>query len=235
MITRTTTTILLADNSPDMRHGIRQSLQAEGYHVIDTDNARSALRLARYKRPDIIILDALLHDMSGYELCTHLRTLPIIMDVPILFLGVYHNADNIAQALDCGGDDYLRKPFAMNELSARIRALLRRATHRQFEPVPTLYLEESNYSVQINKRKVALTPTEFSLLDHLCENPATHHTANSLLETLWEYPPGGGDTALVRNHIRNLRRKIEDNPDQPKIIVSFHGRGYTINARVVNN
>ena len=72
------------------------------------------------------------------------------------------------------------------------------------------------------------------MLDYLCKHPADLHTANDLLEKLWNYPPGGGDTALVRNHIRNLRRKIETNPDYPEIVVSLHGRGYTINAQVVD-
>lgn len=235
MKTRPPLTILLADSDADVRHVVRQALQTEGHYVLDADSARSALRLARADRPDMIILDATLHDMGGFELCTRLRALPFVTDVPILFLGRQHSANHVAQALDCGGDDYLRKPFIMSELHARVRALTRWTQRRRVKARATLHLELNTTTVRVNNRRVSLTPTEFNLLVHLCDNPSTHHTAHSLLESLWRYPPGGGDTALVRNHIRNLRLKIEDDPDHPQIITSQHGRGYTINARVAKN
>ncbi len=234
MTKRTDITILLADNDNDIRDAMVQGLRNQGYHVIEANNARAALELARHNRPDVLLLDLGLPDMSGFELCARMRALPFVNDVPILFLGTENDAEHVAQALDCGGDDYIRKPFAMSELIARIRALIRRSISRRFPILTTLHLEVDNYSVVVNKRRIALTPTEFSLLDFLCADPSQHHTANSLLETLWQYPPGGGDTALVRNHIRNLRRKIEEDPDHPRIIISLHGRGYTVNARVVH-
>ena len=179
----------------------------------------------------LIILDVTLPDMSGYELCTRLRAMPYADRTPILFLSGQHGAQHVAQALDCGGDDYLRKPFAMRELNARIRALLRRAKFD--EPAgsaPELRLSPADNSVEIDGRHIVLTRTEFQLLRYLCENANRHHTASQLLESLWNYPPGRGDTALVRNHVRNLRRKIEHDPDRPSIIISSHGRGYTVNA-----
>jgi len=178
----------------------------------------------------VIILDTSLSDMNALELCAHLRTMPFVDDTPILFLSINPSAQYAAQALDRGGDDYLRKPFATQELNARVRALLRRSPGRH--PVASLHLEPELWEVQVNGRPVALTPTEFALLDYLCRHPHQHHTARRLLETVWEYHPGGGDTALVRNHIRNLRRKIEDDPDHPTIIVSTHGRGYHVHAHL---
>ena len=235
MVTRhqRTQTILAVDDDADARGTIGRALKREGHIVVEATDAQSALRLAREYRPDLIVLDIGLPDMSGFDLCGRLRTLPFITDVPILFLSCYQGANHVAQALEAGGDDYMRKPFAAQEFSARVRALLRRSPARQDTRHPTLLLNSVNYSVRVNERQIELTPTEFGLLDFLCSDPADYHSANQLLEKLWQYPAGGGDTALVRNHIRNLRRKIEIDPDHPSIIISLHGRGYTVQADVV--
>jgi DNA-binding response OmpR family regulator len=225
--------ILAVENDTDLRATISGALKREGHHIIEAEDARTALQLAREHRPDVIILDFTLSDMNGFELCTHLRAMPFVDRTPILFVSEDPNAQCAAQALDCGADDYLRKPFAARELNARVRALLRRSPARKSQMPATLRLEVKTRAAWVNNRELELTPTEFGLLDHLCRQPSELHTANDLLEKLWGYPAGGGDTALVRNHIRNLRRKIENNPNHPGIIVSLHGRGYTINAQVV--
>jgi DNA-binding response OmpR family regulator len=225
--------ILAVENDTDMRATISDALEQEGHHIIEAEDAQTALQLAREHRPDIIILDFTLSDMNGFELCTHLRAMPFVDRTPILFVSEDPNAQCAAQALDCGADDYLRKPFATRELNARVRALLRRSPGRKSQMPVTLRLEVDSRAAWVDSRELELTPTEFGLLDHLCRQPAELHTANDLLEKLWGYPSGGGDTALVRNHIRNLRRKIENNPGHPGIIVSLHGRGYTVNAQVI--
>ncbi len=226
-------TILAVENDSNVRTMICSSLQGEGHRIIEAQDAQTALQLARKHHPDIIILALMLSDMSGYELCTRLRALPFVDSTPILFVSENSNATSAAQALQCGADDYLRTPFATRELNARVRALLRRSPGRGHVGPTTVYINSDRQTVWINSRDIELTPTEFGLLDYLCRRASDLHTANDLLEKLWNYPPGGGDTALVRNHIRNLRRKVEDNPDYPEIIVSLHGRGYTINAPVV--
>jgi DNA-binding response OmpR family regulator len=226
-------TILAVESDQHIRTTIAQVLKHEGYQVIEAAEARTALRLARECRPDVIITDATLPDMTGMEFCTRLRAMPFVNVVPILFLSVNPSAQYAAQVLDSGGDDFLRKPFAVKEFNARVRALLRRSPNQQQAKTQAmLRLQEEQYRVVINNRQVELTPTEYSLLEYLCAHPDEHFTAETLLQKIWHYPPGGGDKALVRNHIRNLRRKIEDNPDYPTIIVSLHGRGYTVNARL---
>lgn len=224
-------TVLAVGSDHDVCQTVSSALQNEGYDVIETQSAKYALDLVQQHRPSLIILDVTLPDMSGYELCTRLRAMPYTDRTPILFLSAQHGAQHVARALDCGGDDYLRKPFATREFNARIRALLRRAKFD--EPAgsaPELRLSPADNSVEVDGRHIVLTRTEFQLLHYLCENANEHHTASQLLESLWNYPPGRGDTALVRNHVRNLRRKIEHDPDRPSIIISSHGRGYTVNA-----
>jgi two-component system, OmpR family, response regulator MtrA len=228
-----TNTVLAIESDSNIRATIGHALKREGMLVIEAPDARSALHLAREHRPDVIILDTSLSDMTGMELCSRLRTMPFVNRTPILFLSFNQSAQYAAQILDAGGDDFLRKPFAARELNARVRALLRRSPGKKSVALPSLHLDGENYSVVVDNRRVELTPTEYSLLEYLCIHPDDHHTASSLLEKIWRYPAGGGDKALVRNHIRNLRRKIEIDPDHPVIIVSLHGRGYAINARLI--
>ena len=224
--------ILAVDDDPDVRATIKRVLERDLHHIIEAPDGQSALRLAREHRPDVIILDVSLPDINGFELCTMLRGMPFVNDTPILFLSVHQNAQAVARALDCGGDDYMRKPFATRELTARVRALLRRTAPRAPGKIAVLQFVPDKTAVIVDGRTVTLTPTEFALLKYLCEHPDEHHSATTLLENLWKYPPKGGDTALVRNHIRNLRRKIEPDPEHPAIIVSAHGRGYAIGATV---
>lgn len=224
-------TILTVHGDSAARKVIGRTLAREGHAIIEAADGQAAIRLVRVHRPDIIILDTALPDVNSLELCTYLRTLPHVTHTPILFISERTGALYVAQALDSGGDDYLRLPFTSRELKARVRALLRRAERRgRRMALPALRLDASTHSAQIDDRNVQLTVTEYRLLAYLCQSPLRHHSAHDLLQVLWGYPPKRGDTALVRNHIRNLRRKIESDPEHPRLLVSLHGRGYLINA-----
>lgn len=226
------TRILAVDNDAEVLSTIGRALEREGYQTITAKDGLTALRLAREYRPALIILDIMMPGMNGFELCAQLRRMPLVEDTPILFLSVHMEADHVARALDSGGDDYLRKPFVARELMARVRALLRRTVRKSSQTGPTLALNPKTHVVMLDGTPVTLTPTEYDLLNYLSRHQAQHHTAETLLQVLWNYPPGTGDTALVRNHIRNLRRKIEQDPERPEIIVSLHGRGYAVHARI---
>ncbi len=222
------TTILIADHNPITLEKLEHSLERECYEVIGTQTANQVAVLARDHQPDLVLLDLELPEMNGLFLAHEIRSLPHLTHVPILFLS--GQRDHIVRALDAGGDDLIARPFAIQELLARIRALLRRS--RRMRSARSLMIDSNQRQVWVDQVNIDLTPTEFDLLAHLCEHENDYLTSEDLLQRVWRYPPGIGDTALVRNHIHNLRHKLEISPNRPQIIVSLHGRGYRINARV---
>lgn len=228
------TKILIVDNDLETQGMIEQFLYREGYQIIRAYTARDALMMVEEHTPDIFLINTFLPGgADGLTLCRRLRNNPRMVNAPIIFLTDMGARYAVADALEAGGDDYVRKPFAIRELAARIRAHLRRvAGALNNEGTPLLRIVPDTLTVYVNGRKVNLTQVEFDLLKFLCHTPHQLHTTETLLSDVWQYPRGAGDAALVRNHIRNLRRKLEEDPDRPAIIQSRHGRGYGIRARV---
>jgi len=225
--------ILVLEEDAATRNLIADALGHIDHQLIEAPDGQSALSLVRQHRPELIVLDGAVSDTNAYDLCSQLRNMPFASRALILFVSDDDNASQVAHALDAGADDYLRKLFAARELRARVDALLRRAPAAETrQSLPPLRLDPRRHSVTISGRQVRLTPTEFQLLEFLCKHQDDYHAAPTLLEKVWQYPPGTGDTALVRNHVRNLRRKIEPNPDLPEIVISLHGRGYSVRARL---
>jgi two-component system, OmpR family, alkaline phosphatase synthesis response regulator PhoP len=225
--------IFVVDDDTQMLGLIEQLLEREGYAVTTATTAQQVLDTIEDNLPDLIIIDAILPGMDGLKLCRQLRKNPKVAHLPVVFITGNDSPYTIAEALDAGGDDFIRKPFVMREFTARLRAHLRRVT--RIEPVddlPTIRIFPDMRTVLVDDREVDLTQVEFDLLKYLCHAPTKLHSTQDLLIHVWQYPPDAGDTALVRNHIRNLRRKLEDSPERPEIIQSRHGRGYTIKARV---
>lgn len=226
-------TILVADDEPIMLSMIEKLLRKEGHEIIKTTSAQGIVSELSQKLPDLLLIDVNLPDRNGLSLCRELRQQSEYDDMPIVFLtGAASSPDDVAEALNAGGDDYIRKPFAARELTARIRSQLRRAEARRHVSMPTLRLDTAHHIVYKDAEPIELTRVEFNLLYHMCKHPNVWQTTRDLLAEVWRYPGNVGDAALVRNHIRNLRRKIEPDPDHPQIIMSRHRRGYMIAARV---
>jgi DNA-binding response OmpR family regulator len=217
--------IAIASNDPHLFVQVEQALGLDPYEFIHATNSASLLLQLRNRQPAFVILDTTLQDMTGLLFCRQLRQKKLANRPTILYLSEDHSAEGIAEALDSGADDSLRKPFVDRELAARVRGHMRR---RQPQPTTMLVLQPDGNTVMVAGRKVELTRIEYQLIAFLSQTRGAHVTATELLQRLWNYAPGKGDTALVRNHIHNLRMKIEDDPDRPRFLISHHGRGYSL-------
>ncbi len=233
--------ILVVDDEPDLTWALRYSLSDEGYEVLIAQDGTEALAAVRQQRPDLIILDINMPGLNGLEVCRELRRDPALATVPILFLTVRDSLEDKVKGLDEGADDYLPKPFDLEELKARVRVLLRRA---QLVSGPQLAQQEQlsmievgevtldlrGRQVHIGEKKIPLTPTQFDLLHHFMLNPNEVFSAEQLLEEVWDYASGEGQRGLVRWHIKNLREEIEPDPSNPVYIRTRHGHGYVFAA-----
>lgn len=219
--------ILLVEDDAETRQMLSVILGTEGFSVLEAATAAEALKLAQ-SGPDLVILDWILPDVSGIEVCRRLRensTVPILM-----LTGRSDTADKVL-GLNIGADDYMAKPFEPGELIARVRALLRRASgwqsaqRRRTLCSGILRLEPESYEVYVRGKTVPFTRLEFNLLYCLVENAGKVLTRTDILKQVW----GEDEVIDVRGidaHIRKLRQKIEDNPDQPRQILSVYGVGY---------
>lgn len=224
--------IMIIDDDNEMLDMIEQLLTSEGHKALRATSAYDALKMVETNAPDLVIVDVNLPGMDGISLCRKLRSYTDMAETPIIFITGEDSSYSVVEALGAGGDDYIRKPFALRELAARVRAHLRRVTVRFNEELPMIRVYPDTYRVFVNDREVDLTRMEFDLLMYLCGSAEEWHSTRDLLSNVWNYPQGVGDAALVRNHIRNLRRKLEDTPERPAIIQSRHGRGYIIKANI---
>jgi two-component system, OmpR family, KDP operon response regulator KdpE len=227
---RNNPSILVIDDEPQILRAVRSGLLAQGYDVhIATDGAE-ALREATTHVPDMVVLDVMLPgEMNGLEVCRRLREWTT---VPILILSALGNEQQKVKALDLGADDYLTKPFGMDELTARVRAALRRSKTGAVAAAETPVFNSGSLCVDFGRRivsklggEIKLTPLEYDILKFLTLNPDRVVTHRQLLSTVWgsEY---SDDTQLLRVHVGNLRRKIEDDPGRPRMIVTEPGVGY---------
>jgi DNA-binding response OmpR family regulator len=219
--------ILIVEDDPNLLEALKYNILKEGYQVVTAVDGIQALEEARSEKPDVIILDVMLPGMNGFEVC---RVLSKEMSVPILILTARDDEVDKVVGLDMGADDYMTKPFGMRELLARVRALLRRVDN-QVAPAKTS-LKFGDISVDtahhvITKAGIVLnlTPKEFDLLVFLTKNKGLVFNRDQLLEKVWGYEYSG-DTRTVDVHIRWLREKIEDNPEEPVRLITVRGVGY---------
>ncbi len=222
--------ILIVDDDPDIRKVLRLLLQGL-YSVSEAADGAEAVRLIQeQKDTDLVILDVMMPGMDGYATCDALRA---YTNAPVLFLTAKSAEADRISAYRSGGDDFLSKPFSQDELLAKVTSLLRRYKEYRGKPDAALAIENLEVdfaarTVVSNGQPVALTDTEFSILEHLLRNRGTTVTAAELYEGVWKekFLPGSGNTVMV--HVLNLRRKIEENPSSPKIIRTVWGKGYQI-------
>ncbi len=220
------TTVLVVDDEPQIRRALRTSLEAHGYAVRTAANGEEALVAAAERAPDLVFLDLGLPDLDGTEVIRRLRA---FSDVPVIVLSVRdQQADKVA-ALDAGADDYVTKPFGMEEVLARLRAQLRRAQPE--EPAPALQ-RYGDLEVDLARRRVTLrgelvhlTPTEYALLEALVTNPGKLLTHQWLLRKVWGRGYGQ-ESHYLRVYVRALRRKLGDAAAAPALILTEPGVGY---------
>jgi DNA-binding response OmpR family regulator len=226
--------ILVVDDDPEVARSIEVSLRKH-YKVFVVYSGVEAIKEARRHPPDLIVLDVLMPDMDGLETCRQLRVDPALAEIPILFLTALGRPEDRVAGFRAGADDYLTKPFNLEELQLRIKAILRRMSGPILSPatqfkIRNLVLDRNSYQVTTDTKQAKLTPIEFDLLYHLMIYPDEVFTSERLLQEVWDYPSESGSPDLVRMHIKNLREKIEVDPRNPEYILTIPRRGYTIGS-----
>lgn len=221
--------ILIVDDDRPSVKMIGFLLSEEGYTILTANSGPEALALLNEEMVDLVILDVMMPGMDGLEVCRRIRR---STDLPIIFLSARGETSDRVAGLDVGADDYLPKPFEPSELLARVRAVMRRAEAFAFGDrlnqltVAGIHLDPvNNLAVLDDGREVYLTPTEFRLLHYLMNNAGRALTHDQLFATVWGYDYDGS-TNLVAAHMRRLRRKIEEDPSNPKRLVTARGIGY---------
>ena len=222
--------ILVVDDEILLVKGIRFNLQNEGYEVITGCNGLEAVELVQQQKPDLVVLDVMMPEMDGLTACSKIRE---FSDVPIIMLTAKTDDMDKLLGFDHGVDDYLTKPFNILELKARIRALLRRTASRSTpaeSPVNSLSI--GSIVLDLDARNayrsgtlVDLTAKEFDVIEFLMRNPNRVYSREALLDTIWAYEYRS-DIRTVDVHIRRLREKLEENPAEPKYILTKWGVGY---------
>ncbi|MEZ4861949.1 MAG: response regulator transcription factor [Caldilineaceae bacterium] len=219
-------TILVVDDERKLREMLRVYLEQDGYRVLEAGNGREAIYMARYEKPDLIILDLMMPEMSGYEF---MRTYTKEAKTPVIMLTAKVEEGDEVLGLELGADDYITKPFGVRAVLARVRAVLRRTRAEGMEVdvlrVADITLDRGERTVKVGERMIALTPSEFELLATLMSAPGRAFSRLDLLDRT------GGDAyegyeRTIDVHIRNLRTKIESDPSNPRYVQTVYGMGY---------
>ncbi len=217
--------LLIVDDEPAILETVETRMRREGFSTFTADSAEEALRIFRKVRPDLVILDIMLPGRSGFDLC---RTLRKDSSVPILFLSARADEEDRVKGLELGADDYLAKPFGLGELSARVKAILRRATGEAVQETierGNLRIDPRSHEATLDGEALPLSPKEFALLAFFTKNPGQVFSRETLLDRVW-----GRDAFVsartVDVHVRWLRTRIEPEPDNPVRLLTIRGVGY---------
>ncbi|TPI17060.1 response regulator transcription factor [Mesorhizobium sp. B4-1-3] len=232
-MTNQTVSILVVDDEPPIRRLLRVGLGSQGYRVFEAPNANAAIELMRAERPDLILLDLGLPGMTGLELLGKWRSDGL--DIPVVILSSRTDEAGIVAALELGADDYVTKPFGMNELVARIRVALRHQFQQQGEkPVfqtGDLSVDLVKRIVKVEGKEVKLSPKEYDILRILVQYAGKVLTHQFMMKQIWN---DSTDVQYLRVYVRQLRQKIEKTPDQPRYIITETGVGYRLREADMN-
>ena len=233
------TTILAADDDPQLLRLITRNLQLEGYDVMAASDGQQALEVIENNSPDLVLLDVMMPRMDGFTVCYRVRE---FSTVPIIIITARGQDQDKVRGLDLGADDYLTKPFSVDELLARVRAVLRRSqfTAREFTQglrattaTGNLVIDYSQHMVMLKDHEIALTPTEYRIIAYLAQNVGRVVTQDLLLEHVWG-PEYLGESHMLQVNINRLRRKLEVDATQPRYILTKVGVGYSLAALPVD-
>jgi DNA-binding response OmpR family regulator len=223
--------ILVVDDEKKIVEIVKAYLEKDGYQVLAAYDGKAALQIAQQQRPDLLVLDWMLPELSGLDVCRALRK---ESDVPIIMLTARDEVTDKIIGLEMGADDYVTKPFDPKELLSRVRAVLRRAEGKTSQP-PILNI--ADLSINLDKRQVSrnqlaieLTPLEFDLLRVMAENPGRVYSRMQLLDKI-QGDAYEGYERTIDSHIKNLRKKIEIDPEHPRYILTVYGVGYKMGER----
>jgi DNA-binding response OmpR family regulator len=242
--------ILVVEDDEIVSKTIERVLRGEEFKVSVAKSGVEGLQAARRHVPDLVVLDVIMPGMDGYTVCREMRADPLLAEVPILFLTAKIKDEDKIIGFKAGADDYLGKPFNIDELLLRIRAILRRVQknnqQKEFNDMDSISTDNSsssNYLIivgefTLNTRiyeldsestgTIRLTPVQYDLLYHLMSHPGEIFSPSRLLDEVWDYPSDAGSPDLVRVHIKNLRERIEEDPRNPTFLKTVAGYGYTI-------
>lgn len=252
-----TSNILVIEDDDIVARTIERCLRGKDFHVNIANSGVAGLRAAHRKVPDLVILDVIMPGMDGFTVCKEMREDPILKEVPILFLTAKIRPEDAIVGLSLGADDYLRKPFNVDELLLRVIAILRRTRNENRQASQSesailagseqkttpLHQSSESHIVRIGdysldtrtfmfsspvKGEFRVTPVQYALLYHLMSHPNKIFSPSLLLEEVWDYPDTAGSADLVRVHVKNLREAIEADPQNPVFIKTIKGYGYTI-------
>ena len=226
-------TILVVDDEQEIVRGLKRGQSAHGYHVLTADNGEKAINVISQQRPDLLLLDLLLPGMSGLEVCRRVRA---SSNIPIIVLSVKDTERDKVEALDLGADDYVAKPFGMNEVLARVRVALRRLAQPSSGAAPRfqagpLSVDFAQRRVLLNGQEVAITPTEYDLLKVFILHRGKILTRQQILNEVWGAATHNR-THSLHVYIAQLRQKIEPDPRHPRFILTIPGVGYRFNDEI---
>lgn len=221
--------ILVVEDEEAILEVVSQAMKRHGFEVSTANNGDSALEMAYSLHPDIIILDIMLPKMDGWEVCRRLKSEDETRNIPIIMLTARREDRDVVEGLNIGADDYMKKPFSLVELIARVKALLRRTMGRDLSKIlinGQIEIDSEEETVSLRDKIIDLSPTEYQLLEVLAKKPGRIVSREELLAKIWGLY--GGDTRTVDVHVSRLRHKLDDGRRPKPLIQAFRGRGYRL-------